>query len=211
MGAISRRGPVWLAGMLAVLVSGVAGGAERFAPTDREIAMLPPYCQAKVGSAPAHKAMRPVWEARLGRQVWLHLHHLCFAEVFALRSWRAGANRKLNLQRAYNNYSYVIERWPPGTPLLPAAYLGRGKVRLRQGDVAGGVRDLEQAIRLRPSYPPPYLALAAHYARLGQYGRAVEVVERGLRHAPRSRALRRRLAEYRAKAGRSAAPPAASR
>ena len=211
MGGTSRKWQVWLSGILAALVWGVAGGAERFAPTDREIAMLPPYCQAKLGSTPAHKAMRSVWEARLGRQVWVHLHHLCFAEVFVLRSWRAKADRKLNFQRAYDNYTYVIERWPPSTPLLPAAYLGRGKVLLRQGDVAGGVRDLEQAIRLRPNYPPPYLALAAHYAHLGQYDQAVEVIERGLRHAPRSKALRRRLAEYRAKADRSAAPSAASR
>jgi len=209
MGSTSKR-TAWLAGALAALAAGGGGAAERFAPSDREIAMLPPYCQAKVGTAPAHKAMRPLWEARLGRQTWLHLHHLCFAQVFVLRSWRAGTNRKLNLQRAVNNLNYVIERWPPGAPLLPLAYLERGKVLLRQGDVAGGIRDLEQAIRLRPSYPPPYLALASHYAQLGQHAKAVEVLERGLRHAPRSRALRRRLAEYRAKAG-GAAPPAARR
>jgi superkiller protein 3 len=53
-------------------------------------------------------------------------------------------------------------------PNYAAAHALLGKVRLREGDVAGAIPELEEALRLRPEYTPAAMQLGQAYKRAGR-------------------------------------------
>lgn len=85
-----------------------------FAPSDAEIRLLPPFCQAKLGKGGAD-----IWVSRFGADNWLHMHHYCYALNFMNRArFEMDPNyRKHYLGSAINNFDYVLQRWKPGFPL----------------------------------------------------------------------------------------------
>lgn len=88
--------------------------------TDAEIAVLPPYCQARLGK---DEALKKIWSDRLGRDQFLHMHHFCFGLAFMSRA-RMEINKKdrrFTLQGAVRNFDYVLARWPATFPLTAQA------------------------------------------------------------------------------------------
>lgn len=82
-------------------------------PTPDEIAMMPDYCQAKMGSNPDFYQQ---WNKRMGPDKFMHLHHYChglkmmnrFKLTFE-KQQRRGA-----LQEAIGEFNYVLRAWPDG-------------------------------------------------------------------------------------------------
>jgi predicted O-linked N-acetylglucosamine transferase (SPINDLY family) len=59
-------------------------------------------------------------------------------------------------------------------PLLYAVYFNYGVVLTDNGDLHGARAALEEAVRLNPSFPPPYINLGSVLERLGAAGEAVQ-------------------------------------
>ncbi|MCC6201483.1 MAG: hypothetical protein IT494_00585 [Gammaproteobacteria bacterium] len=79
--------------------------------TPAELAVLPPYCLARIGE---NKDLYEVWKNRLGAKQFIHIHHYCFGLGFLgrARSELDQKKRKVSLQGAIRNFDYVLERWP---------------------------------------------------------------------------------------------------
>ena len=59
-------------------------------------------------------------------------------------------------------------------PLLYAVYFNYGVVLTDSGDLEGAKNAFHEAIRINPSFPPPYINLGSVLERLGQVGEAVQ-------------------------------------
>jgi hypothetical protein len=88
--------------------------------TEAELAVLPPYCQARLaGNAEARK----LWGQRMGRENFSHLHHFCHGLKLMNRARFTfdKRQRNYNLQQAIGEFGYVLKRWPTNFPLTMEA------------------------------------------------------------------------------------------
>jgi hypothetical protein len=111
-----------LAHFVTIVAFGLLGGpalAETTLPHDPspvELAMLPDYCQARLGSNPQQYQQ---WNKRMGPDKFIHLHHYCGGLKFMNRYSRAleKQQRRYYLQNAINEFDYVLRNWPDGFSL----------------------------------------------------------------------------------------------
>lgn len=108
-------GPVILVASL-----GAAAQPPQHMPTTTEMMMLPEYCQAKFGS---NQALSDQWRQRMGPEQYLHLHHYCHGLNYMRRATFANGrqDRRYALERAVNEFDYVLQRWPANFFLTPQA------------------------------------------------------------------------------------------
>lgn len=178
--------------------------AASFAPTAGEIAVLPPFCKAKLS---ADSSDDKSYSGSFGSD-WLHIHHYCFGLNFSNRYFKNFGNRAAQadtLKQAVNNYNYVLDHATPGFGMR--AEIGTQKARLLAASNrrAEAIGVLETAIRERADYAPAYAALSDLYRDSGQKAKALTKIEQGLEHAPGDKALQRR---YKKLAGKAFIPPA---
>ncbi|HOW46402.1 MAG TPA: hypothetical protein P5163_00390 [Rubrivivax sp.] len=91
----------------------VAVSAQQFPhmPTPSEIAVMPEYCQAKMGT---NAALSDAWRLRMGPDKYMHLHHYCHG-LNAMNRLPMAADKQTRrdlLQRAIQEFDYVIRNWP---------------------------------------------------------------------------------------------------
>lgn len=100
--------------------------------TKAEIAVLPPYCQARLGN---DDAVRKLWSQRIGPDQFLHMHHYCFGMAFMSRARLQidKKERRFTLQGAVRNFDYVLERWPATFPLTPQAQSLKAQAQAMMG------------------------------------------------------------------------------
>ena len=96
------------------LVSVAAYGNQPFPnmPTAAEMATLPEYCRARIGQ---DGKLYEVWLKRMGHDKFLHVHHYCHGLVAMNRVslvFEKRTRRDL-LQKATQEFDYVIRNWPP--------------------------------------------------------------------------------------------------
>ncbi len=180
---------------------------EQWRPTPQELRLLPRFCQDRFryGSSLQHPVIAR-WYRVFGKD-FVHIHHYCAGLNFMNRADRAALRRKdrgFQLQRAFNNFTYIVEKVSPAFPLLPGAYYHRGRALERMGRTAEAVRDYAEAIRRKPRYAPPYVALARIHSRAGRRDEAERVLREGLAANPDSKLLRRALARLGRTRGRGA-------
>lgn len=176
----------------------------------REVAMLPSYCpytQLFRDHVPGGNNLEMIRNltARLG-SIFNDLHHYCYGLMKMNRAVllaRDATTKRFYLNDAVGEYDYMIQRAKPDFVLLPEIHTKKGEALVHLSRGALAVFEFERAIELKPDYWPPYARLADYYKDLGQRQRARETLEAGLKAAPDTQALRRRLAEL------DAAPPAA--
>lgn len=121
---MSARSCARLLGLIALLLLPLESTAQAkrlpSSPTDIEVAMLPPYCQARLrGDAQSKDA----WNKRLGRENFVHLHHYCngLNYISRARAEMDAQTRNFYLQRAVAQFDYVLQRWAPSFPLYAEA------------------------------------------------------------------------------------------
>lgn len=81
-------------------------------PTAQEVAALPEACQGKMGQ---NKQLHDTWRLRMGPDKFAHLHHYCHGLTAMNRLNRTFDKRVRRdlLQRATQEFDYVIRNWPP--------------------------------------------------------------------------------------------------
>lgn len=182
--------------MLAIgglLLYGAASfAAEPFAPQPNEIALLPPLCQDKLVSRNNES-----WTATIGPE-YLHIHHYCYALNFLNRASRKLGDRparQSDLSQALDNIDYVIRNSRREFMLLPEILVQKGKVLRELGRIGESVAVYQEAIQIKPDYAAAYTALSEAYQKTGNRDQALQVAEEGLKNAPDSKALSRRVKE----------------
>ncbi len=107
----------------------VAAGPTIFFSLERDTPSLSPACQARLKGT---EAEYKVWEQKLGRDIFFHYHHYCFALNFMNRTPLATLkkDKRYNLGRAIGNFDYVLRHWPPKAPLRPLAESGKRQAEL---------------------------------------------------------------------------------
>ena len=80
-------------------------------PTPIEIAMMPDYCQAKMGP---NEAVRQQWNQRMGPDKFVHLHHYCHGlkQMNRYKLTFEAQQRRYILQTAVGEFAYVLRNWP---------------------------------------------------------------------------------------------------
>ncbi len=81
-------------------------------PTPTELAVLPEFCQAKMGT---NQALSDTWRQRMGPNNYMHLHHYCHG-LNAMNRLVVATNKQTRrglLQQATQEFDYVIRNWPP--------------------------------------------------------------------------------------------------
>lgn len=98
-----------------------------YAPSPVELSLLPKACQFRLGPGYGSDSSRPTvdaWANRVGgREVWSHIHHFCHGLKFMNRAQATldSTDRRFNLQSAVGEFDYVLDKWPPQTPLRDEA------------------------------------------------------------------------------------------
>lgn len=176
--------------------------------TPAEIAMLPPYCDAKMGSRSPEAVA--YWRARLGHENWIHMHHYCGGLASLNRYYRqTGAARAGSLRNALWEFNYVLEHTGPGFHMRSDLYYNRGKVLRLQGKDGAALVDLEKALELSPGMPLASIELASLYRKAGKKDQALGVLKSALEKSPEHKGLRRNYQEMGGNLAAIAEKPAA--
>lgn len=99
-------------------------------PTDAELALLPPYCHARIKG---NDNARKLWQQRMGREGFLHMHHYCFGLNDLNRANMTFNDKNLRsylINRGIGNFNYVLQHWPPDFPLRNQAQLYKNQLEL---------------------------------------------------------------------------------
>ena len=82
-------------------------------PTAEEVAMMPDYCQAKMGG---NAERYQYWNQRMGPDKFVHLHHYCHGlkQMNRLKLTLDKQQRRYIVQTAIGEFDYVLRNWPDG-------------------------------------------------------------------------------------------------
>lgn len=182
---------------IAVLLSALAPALPALAATNvtpAEIAVLPPYCDAKIGSQ--NPAAVELWLRQLKRENWDHMHHYCGGLVDLNRYYGGNAaQRKDSLRRAMWEFNYSLQHTQPDFYLRADMHYNRGKVWRLQGNDGQALADFQRAIELSPGMPSATLELADIYKKLGKRQQALAALTQSLERFPDHKGLHRRYLE----------------
>jgi len=182
-------------GIVLAIFSAYANAVEPWAPTDSEMASLPPYCKARMKSGQGSPDYK-MWESTLGKD-FLHTHHYCAGINFINRYYRSRSqqDKRFNLNYAQTNLQYMVTNADPDYSLMPYVYLNLGVVYSLMNQPGQAITHFNKAIELNPRQPKAYNALSDYYAKTKQSAKALEIVTTGLRHNPDIKSLQRRYRE----------------
>jgi tetratricopeptide (TPR) repeat protein len=173
--------------------------AAPFAPSAQELAVLPPFCKAKLSADPSDDA---AYSGSIGPD-WLHIHHYCFGLNFANRFYRDYGNRVAqadDLKEAINNYDYVLEHATPDFWMRAEVGTQKARLQVAARDNVNAVATLGVALKANAAYAPAYAVLSDIYRDSGQKAKALASVEQGLQNAPLDKPLQRRYKNLSGKA-----------
>lgn len=164
-------------------------------PTAVEMMRMPPPCVAR------YKAGRgsPEWNTyreQIGSN-FNDFHHYCNALNWVNRYWGAQSakERGYALQRAMDNFNYMVNTEKPDFALRAELYSNRGEVFKLMGKLGEAAKDFNHALSINPRLLKPYLQIADMHVAGKSTARALEAVTEGLRQLPDSKALQRRYLE----------------
>lgn len=162
--------------------------------TAQDIALLPTYCDAKMGrQAPEAAAL---WRQNMGHENWIHLHHYCGGLIELNRYYRGTTGRqKANLGNSVNEFKYVLDRWTPDFYLRSEAHLNRGRAYKYMRQDGQALADFQKARELNPRLAPASLELADLYVKLGKKNEAITILKSAIGLNPDTKSLRRRYTE----------------
>jgi tetratricopeptide (TPR) repeat protein len=182
-------------GIALTIVCMSAIAAEPWAPTDSEMASLPPFCKIKMRSNTSSSEYK-MWESTLGKD-FLHTHHYCMGINFINRYYRARSqqDKRFNLNNAQGNLEYMVTHAESTYSLMPDVHLNLGVVYSMMNKPAQAITHFNKAIELNPRQPRAYGALSDYYVKSKQNAKALEIVTAGLRYNPDTKSLQRRYAE----------------
>jgi len=123
-----------------------------------------------------------------------HMHHYCFGlEKSYKASLEEDEQQRTSLYReSVGEYDYVLQRTTDDFVLKPDIYFHKGNSLEVLGAYADAVSAYTAALALKSDYVAAYVGLSNCFEVLGDPGRALSIVETGLRYSPDSEDLLRR-------------------
>lgn len=91
---------------------------------------LPDFCQAKLAG---DKEVQREWARRMGKDIYMHLHHYCHGLVHVSRAQLAfGSKHKRHYQQtAIAQFNYVLRNWPADFELTADAKLQKDRLEFQ--------------------------------------------------------------------------------
>lgn len=157
--------------------------------TDQELAVLPPYCAARIRHIPGQYEH---WSEVLGPD-FLHTHHYCDAlgSINRYYAARSPQTKTFELQNALGGLNYMMNHASESYSLMPEIYLNRGLVLTLMKKDGQAIKDLLKALELDPKLIRGYTLVVDFYAKVKRPDEALKVVTDGLRHNPGNARLQR--------------------
>jgi tetratricopeptide (TPR) repeat protein len=184
----------------AQLIPGYSDDVRKYDP--RDLALLPAYCaytqEFRERLPEGNKVERDKveqWSATLG-PAFNALHHYCWGLMKVNRALLLARSEQVKrhyLNDALIEFDYVISHSPKDFVLLPEIFARRGDAHFRLGQRGLGLESVEQAVKLKPDYWPPYAFASDHFRATGDDLQARQWLERGLQHVQDQTALKLRL------------------
>jgi tetratricopeptide (TPR) repeat protein len=165
---------------------------------ERELAMLPEYCQGTQGLSKIRNLPKSAIDNyyKTYGETYHHLHHYCWAlltEYNATRIRDKGPrNNKYN--QALGDIQYVLNKNPPASfPPLGDIYTTRARILFKMDRPGEAVADLMKAITLQPGNQRAYVQLSDYYLQIGQKDKAISTLEKGVENHEAPSMLLKRL------------------
>ena len=198
-----------LVAALLVWGQGAAASAQQVQPykeprafTWGELALLPEYCRDVQGvlytvhGEGKDSPRAPYWVGLMGDDFW-HMHHYCLGRREILRASQPGLApvlRKGLLQRATQEYLYVVRNSRPTMPVMPEVYYKLGEAHLLLDNTVAAMDAFAAARKLKPDYWPAYTRWIDVLLSTKQTDEALKLAREGLVYAPDSAELKQRAA-----------------
>jgi tetratricopeptide (TPR) repeat protein len=168
--------------------------ARAYDATPTEIAMLPAYCDAKIGSR--NQETGDYWLQQMGRENWTHMHHYCTGLLAMNRYYgQSRYEQGRTLSGAIWDFDYVLKNTQPDFYLRADFHYNRGKALLLQGKEGPAVSDFQKALERSPGMPSASIELADLYKKRGKKDLALTTLKTALERFPTNNGLRRRYQE----------------
>ncbi len=162
--------------------------------TPAEIAMLPAYCDIKIGSR--NQATENYWVQQMGRENWTPLNHYCTGLLAMNRYYgQSRYEQRRTLSGAIWDFDYVLKYTRPDFYLRADFHYNRGKALLLQGKEGPAVGDFQKALELSPGMPSASIELAELYKKRGKKQLALATLKTAVERFPTNKGLRRRYQE----------------
>lgn len=180
-----------IGGALAVLTLASTHAYATKNVTAAELATLPPYCDAKIGSQNPSAVSH--WDKTLGHGNWIHIHHYCGGLIELNRYYKvvSAADRKGTLGRAVWEFNYTLNATSPDFSLRADAHFNRGRALLLLGKDGQALNDFSKALELNHDMPTASIELAKLYKKQGKQEQALGTLKSGLLLSPAHKGLRR--------------------
>jgi tetratricopeptide (TPR) repeat protein len=187
-----------------VLVLGLVhtlDAAAGYAIRSNEVMLLPPSCFRMTSGNFEPDAYKIVKTQRKGPSLGPAMQHFCHGMKSVIRA-NNGLGTKdehANLQAAIGEFNYVLEAVAAKNKngrfntYLAITSIEKAKVLQRLKMTADAVQTYEQAIKYNPKLPQAYSGLSDIYRDQGKNDEARKTLELGLKRAPNSKGLQRRL------------------
>ena len=171
------------------------GHASAQALTASEVQRLPEYCRVRYDKKTSSPEWRR-WRSVFG-QTFVHMHHYCHGlnDLNLVMKTSDDIRRRYLIDRAIGQFNYMLDMGAPDWILWPECYLKLGNARMLQGRGGEAAAEYLKAIKIKPDYTPPYIPLSDYYLKIGSPEEAKRVLEEGIKYAPNSNLLRKKLEE----------------
>jgi len=125
---------------------------------------------------------------------WGFMNHYCSCveKYYALLRAKTRYQRSYLLGEVKDGCGYGLKFTSPGFPARAAIHLQLAKAYKAYRDYPRALKEYRQALKLDPFLVYAYTGISDVYRHQRDYRRALAAIEEGLRHVPRSRALRKR-------------------
>lgn len=157
-----------------------AGASSPKNVTDEEMALLSPWCN--------HTNGMPGYQEMVNKygQGWTHMHHYCYAELDALRLYKAPRTRtgdRGSYARALNNLDYVLKRTTPDFAFWHEAMILKIRLVDRHVSQEAAIGFARQLLKGRPDLADSYTILAGLLLKSHKQEEAQQVLAEGAEKA----------------------------
>lgn len=170
--------------------------ASPYPKTKSDFAVLPGYCSVRFGNKSSAEYKK--WKNIFGYKGWTNMHHYCkgLLDLHKGKSATKGSRQeKSSYQEAINGFNYVKKYWPSNFKLNPELHVKKGAALIGLGKYSQALGEFQSAIRIKPNYSAPYLALSEYYLGVGNKEQAASWLQEGIKKVPKSKRLKRKLME----------------
>ncbi len=164
-------------------------------PTASEAQVLPEYCRVRYDDKRSSPEWRK-WRSVFG-STFEAMHHYCngLNDLNLVVKTSDDSQQRYLVGRAIGQFYYMVEHAASDWILWPECYVKLGNSRMLQGRGGEAAAEYLKAIKIKPGYTPPYIYLSDYYLEIGSTEEARQVLEEGIKHAPNSKLLRKKLEE----------------